>query len=517
MSIKGDTVSFRMNRPTGFTLTELLVASTIALTVMGALATLFGVFSGTVRRAEAIVALTDTLRTTAARLRLDLSGATVDPSRICSPESGTGYFEYIEGPRKDWNAGAAVADIDDVLMFTARSPGNPFVGRFTVPNGNSFEPASFESPFAEIAWFCKESPAVEQTIPGVVVHRLYRRQLLSTAYIGREPFTTPGSHNVLSNSVLGPNFATVYLNFDFSLRNIGSTAIPIFATNSLADLTRRENRFLHGGAFPFPFAGQTSSNATFDGTIREGEDILMNNVISFDVRIFDPEAPWHCNNGTLLQPGDPGYPVTTGTAVATVSALSAAGSATMAQVRDTGDFYGRIDSAWALLPRGAYVDLAWGLQTAAVAGAPNGRFDIEPKNTSPGFDNRFPGSEDVNKNNQFDSPTEDLNLNGRLDTYTAFQGLGMNVSRTAALALPTYDTWSAHYECNGFDEGGTGVDEGADGLDSNADGFVDESSESETSAPYPVPLRGLEVRIRCIDPLSKQIRQISIRHSFSRP
>jgi hypothetical protein len=29
-----------------------------------------------------------------------------------------------------------------------------------------------------------------------------------------------------------------------------------------------------------------------------------------------------------------------------------------------------------------------------------------------------------------------------------------------------------------------------------------------------VPLRGIEVRIRCIEPTTKEIRQITIRHAF---
>ncbi len=32
--------------------------------------------------------------------------------------------------------------------------------------------------------------------------------------------------------------------------------------------------------------------------------------------------------------------------------------------------------------------------------------------------------------------------------------------------------------------------------------------------PYPVPLRGIQIKIRCFEPDSKQIREITIEHDF---
>jgi hypothetical protein len=92
----------------------------------------------------------------------------------------------------------------------------------------------------------------------------------------------------------------------------------------------------------------------------------------------------------------------------------------------------------------------------------------------------------------------------------------------------TYDTWSTHYESNGLDEDGVaGVDQGSDDLDDeipprvdgkvNAwpkDGVVDDAGERETSPPYPAPLRGIEIRIRCYEPTSRQVRQVTVRHTF---
>jgi hypothetical protein len=63
--------------------------------------------------------------------------------------------------------------------------------------------------------------------------------------------------------------------------------------------------------------------------------------------------------------------------------------------------------------------------------------------------------------------------------------------------VATYDTWSQHYVA-----GGTGLND--------RDAYT-------RAPPYPVPLEGVEVRIRCYDPTSKQVRQVSVRHTFRRP
>ncbi len=36
----------------------------------------------------------------------------------------------------------------------------------------------------------------------------------------------------------------------------------------------------------------------------------------------------------------------------------------------------------------------------------------------------------------------------------------------------------------------------------------------ETSPPYPVPLRGLRVRIRCYEPDARDVREVTVTESF---
>jgi prepilin-type N-terminal cleavage/methylation domain-containing protein len=379
----------------GYTLVELLIAATIALVVMAAAAALFGLFGRAASQSQAIVEMGDRMRSTAWRLRQDLAGATADLTPPGRPEEDAGYFELIEGPRSDRDAaegsGDIQADTDDTLLFTTRSTGGPFVGKY----GANF----LESPAAEVAWFCR--PAAVQPVAGLTLHNLHRRQLLVVGYVGVPPFST--NNNSLPATAPHTTLPAAWLTYDISLRSEGPPPFAAFFPNTLGDLTRRECRFWHdAAAFPYAIQTATLDAATFNGTLREGEDIVLTNVIAFDVRVFDPEAATRLASGVAVFPGDPGYE-TGGTSPAA---------------------------------RGAYVDR-------------------------------------------------------------------------------TFDTWSLHYEFNGLDEDGDGkIDEGADGFDDNGDDLADDAGERETSPPYPVPLRGLEVRLRCYEPSSRQVRQITVRHSF---
>jgi len=361
----------------GFTLVEMLVAASITLVIMGAVASLFGTFGRSASQTQKIIELTGTMRSAAWQLRKDLAGITVDPRPPLAPEANAGYLEIIEGPLSDNSAATGtsniVADVDDILLFTTRSLGDPFSGR--VGGGR------LESPTAEVAWFCKNTG---QTLGTQTLFNLHRRQLLVSAYPG-------------------VNFGN---GDDLSMRLENGSPVP----NSLGDLTKRENRFLHlGSQQPFPFTAQIPTNQTNNrfGEVlsgdRAGEDIVLRNVLAFDVRVFDPKSP---NN------------------------------------------------------RFAYVDL--------------GR---QP-----------PGN-----------------------PATVLTGAANPRSKLTA----TYDTWSTHYEFNGIDDDGDNeIDEGTNGLDDDGNGAIDDVGELETLPPYPVPLRGLEVRIRCWEPSSRQIRQITVRHTF---
>jgi hypothetical protein len=111
--------------------------------------------------------------------------------------------------------------------------------------------------------------------------------------------------------------------YDVSVRREGADSTPAtnkFVLNSLDDLARRQNRLGHdwlvnvaaGQTRPadgvWPLRVATNTALTLTGN-REGEEELVRNVLSFDVRVLDPHVKIRRSAGGVidLQPGDPGY------------------------------------------------------------------------------------------------------------------------------------------------------------------------------------------------------------------
>ena len=393
----------------GFTLLELLVASAGGLILMGFVAVVFSFYGRTVSENQAIIRMHDSMRSAAWKLRQDLEGITCDVKPWIRPEQDAGYFELIEGPLTDAKyydsngilvdrtpplpdlaPSNLLADVDDVLLFTTRGNGAGFVGKHAS--------STIEADAAEVVWFCVQQPGL---VDGMNLYSLHRRQLLVVGYVATADFLTSAS----AGDSLSGSYPVVSDDYDISMRREGGR----WRANGLSDLTKRENRFLHSrnasASFPFEvgLADLQTSGAFASSSSRFGEDVVIQNVLAFDVRVFDPQQP-------------------------------AVG----------------------------YVDLGSG-------GA---------------------------------------GLTGSMSPNSQISG------------SPTYCTWSYHYEFNGLDEdqaaGGwrVGADQGTNLLDDDGNGAVDDSAELETAPPYNVPLRGIEIRLRCYEPQGKQVRQVTIRHAF---
>ena len=467
------------------TLIEMLVATTCTLILMAAIAQVFGAFGTAISDSRSMIELDARLRSVAWRLRNDLTGATARTLPPLEVEAGEGYFQVVEGPLTDAASGGAgttvaPADIDDVLLFTTRNTETPYLGRSE--SGSATKTA--ESQLAEVAWFLRPT---DTTTPGTpLTYTLFRRQNLVLGYVGFTPFY--GNSSYLANSVAWSNYNTwsaFFDRFDVSVQvryPLDSSNNPVTALvpNSLADLTRRETRFMHNpnglvglaaGQYRWPDgtvvpnipwqASPPPDGLIFDrtrGSTRVGEDVVLSNVLAFDVRVFDPGAPVYVAGDTAF-------------------------------ARNDGNF-----GALAPVANGGYVDLGWnGAQFGVVA--------------TSGLRPRF------------------------ADLGEARSGL-----QGSATVPRVWDTWSTHYESNGIDDDGDGtIDQGSDGLDNDGDGKVDESpfdadgdglytnvppagnddrGELETLPPYRYPLRGIEIRLRCYEPSSRQVRQVTIRHSF---
>jgi type II secretory pathway component PulJ len=468
-------------RRAGYTLVELLVATALTLLVMAGVVSLFGSVTDSISRGQAMMETAERLRATAHRLQQDLKYVTATMIPPLDPRAGLGYFEVVEGPGPHGITGAGmqpansegggtdttVGDVDDMLMFTTRSFGEPFLGRF----GNQ----THQSQVAEVAWFLRGTT-------------LYRRMLL----------VVPGR--------TVPAMTGFYDEYDVSVRQEGGSSEQRagsgparLVTNSLGDLTNRQNRFAHQPyawphdvrffgqlglptlrecshpAWPLPLNNvnpeevvlptgtppkpvqaadfwvqphpwqevdaETGTLLAYQGP-RIAEDVILTNVLSFDVKVYDAQAPVFATSGTVVVPGDVGY------------------RAAFARWRQGGPPPERA---------GAYVDLFY------LRGMNVGNF------------------------------------------ASWFSGPGKGILGLLALAgdAAVYDTWSTHYEADGLDQGRlAGPDEGSDGLDNDNRGGVDDAGEQEAPPPYPVPLRGIQVKIRVYEHDSRQVREVTVVQDF---
>ncbi len=88
-----------------FTLVELLIAMTITLLLMAALAKSFGVIGKSIQVGRSQVSLSSKLRSISFRLRTDLRSRTADVTPPLSSAAGSGYFMYYEGPLTEQTMG----------------------------------------------------------------------------------------------------------------------------------------------------------------------------------------------------------------------------------------------------------------------------------------------------------------------------------------------------------------------------------------------------------------------------
>lgn len=451
----------------GLSVVELLAATVISLIVMGATVQLFGTVGSQITNGRSNIEAGDRLRTALERLRKDLRGITVDMTAWNRPESASGYFEIIKGPASTWdksaatpsNPGSLLGYTSDMLFFTTRTRDVPFVGRVISTNGSG---TTVESQVAEVAWFLVKTnlnaanPAAPAQATSPVTYTLYRRQLLVLPGVG----TTIATGSPPSISSTTYNDKTAGTQFDLSAHLVSNANGNLMVLNSLADLEYRENRFSHSQSFPylasapqpFPYAAPTNTGAS----TRYGEDVVLTNVLSFDVKVWDPGAPVFQDSSTdptPLVPSDVGYPKNPAAPVPPITKIG------------NGVY-------------GAYVDLNWNNGTALTnpTGAPQSFFS-----------GPYYGSNAVN-------------------SWLSASKLGYGV----------YDTWAAGYEAwyNGTPSSGQFGQSFNGFQDVSGGAGVDGPSEKITSPPYPVPLRGIQIKIRIYEPSSKQVREATIQESF---
>ncbi|HEV7279107.1 MAG TPA: hypothetical protein VGN57_02740 [Pirellulaceae bacterium] len=529
----------------GFTITELLIAATISLILTYAVVQMFDYVASEARYGRASIELAGQLRNAARRINTDLASATA-PVRPFADRHGQGYFEYVEGPGTDGIAmvydsssntftptvrtsavdalGSTVAvdtslggDVDDILMFTAYNPDEPFRGRYRQSIFDSMAgtwslgpPQVIESKYAEIAIWTVRAPN------GRV--KLYRRALLirpdlTHGYYTSAQFNLPATPPYPAYDGLKYRMQTFYQQNDLSIRYDSTSGL---VGNTLADLSRRENRFAHvrssiPNLYPIDVDELQQRNPMIDRKLLpyfpgwlltsdpnlpgpppmlpttdllndvylEGNDVLLAEVLAFDVKGFDPLASVRMDsNYFAMTPSDPGYNTDQGH----TGTLSIPGGKLPIQT-------------------GAFVDLGYNLTHAVTPGVTtwlSGNGQVKSKLVNPAY----------------------------------------FASAAPQYSFRTYCTWSMFYEMNAFDSDGDGTisvlegDENGDGvpdggtnqIDDDLDGtggtahpngLVDELAEWDTAPPYPYPLRGIQVTLRVMEPNSRQIRQMSVVQNFT--
>lgn len=269
----------------GLTLIEVMVSLAAAMVVLAAVISVLGMVTKGIADSRSMIEVTNRLRSAQVLLRNDLAGATSPGLVWQKGEAGNGYLEIIDGPKvddqlpaNDTTALSLNGDIDDILMATIRSNGSPFVGK--TASGETIT-----SPVAEVAWFLVADTRKYANIDGVdtVVYNLHRRTFLICSNV-------PGVTGQFSGNITQPQQ-------DLSYRNNGTATIP----NSLGDLSVRKYRAFHNNsntAVPTPVV---LNNA------RLGEDIVLTNVLAFDIKVFDPTATVRASGNIGLVPGDRGY------------------------------------------------------------------------------------------------------------------------------------------------------------------------------------------------------------------
>ncbi len=288
-------------RSNGLTLVEMLVSLAITLMLLFAIVTIFKWMGDGVNSGRATIDLSSQLRQATNLLQQDLDGLTVQTQPWAYDERTPGYFEYIEGPTYDTEGDldpkfATTSDIDDVLAFTSRRKGKPFVG----PSATG---RLLESEVAEIIWFCYNpvTPVTQTnaTSDPPVTTNLYR------VVVPVRPDPNPNLQR--------PDFQRID-----RLRPAGYT---------LEELSRRNNRFLHirrpksanpssdddylrvhelnidiSDAYPSNIRANYPQLKTFVSP----QNLVLANVLSWDVRIYHPTLME--KNGGKATPIGPEHP-----------------------------------------------------------------------------------------------------------------------------------------------------------------------------------------------------------------
>lgn len=515
-------LSVRTGRPrrAGFSVIELLIATTIAMVILLVVTKWFRDLSRETSKSRAMVEMSGQLRAVISQLESDLRNATFPRGAAPGTVAALGYIQYVEGMAGDaspaWqlsagfpgvtvpnslaiggagtlvNSAPAAApvhftnilglpapgvtsrfgDMDDVLCLTARSIETPYRGKILLPGGALT--TSIESPMAEIVWWVEGYDENGDGVISEIERRLHRRVFLIRPDLSEMVNAVWRWLTVGQGLTQAQALEVMLQQMDVSFW-VDSTTNNAYA-NSLADLSnptnnsppapqcRRittpasilagmtpDNRLPHRAALQFLAFKKTLGNPALDSI---GVNRYGEDVMLSSMAAFDIR---------IFDPYAPLWLHNTG-------AVCAPG--------DPG--YAEASAAGVKAGQGAFVDL-------------NYAHVRNPAPTALGVTSSW-----------FSGPPSE------------FSGFFRTTNSGAQYThlLTAYDTW-APLANDAFD----GVDDGVHG----STGVIDDPEEimremaagQYIMAPYPYPLRGLQVTLRVYDTNSRQVRQLKASASFA--
>lgn len=276
-------------------------------------------------------------------------------------------------------------------------------------------------------------------------------------------------------------------------------AAPVVTPSRLCGFLRRE--FVLGGDDTHLDPG------IHWGADRRGEDVVVNNTLSFDVKVYDPNVSFYeTDDNLVVGPNDAGY------REALLDAIADGDSSVL---------------------NGGFVDLCYPVLAGGSLRGWQARY-LDRMNTTTGsaiaasdvsLFTPFSGVESFSNASQ--SYSNPLYRSGRLLTS------GANV---ISLFQPVFDTYTSWYEKDGFRQGrvsdtvegtrwttttGATADLGADGMEGQGiygGGLAsqigrygaDDMGERETLPPFTTTPEAIQVSVRLENPTTRQIRQASV-------
>ncbi|HLN32257.1 MAG TPA: prepilin-type N-terminal cleavage/methylation domain-containing protein [Gemmataceae bacterium] len=317
-----------MRQRKGFTLVEMMVAMALTLFIMVILSQAFVAALETFRQLKAIGDMEERLRSVSTLLRRELAADHFEGrKRLSNPgffnggPPREGFFRIFQGsatavagPANFWEGydsdgiGSTRAT-DHLLHFTVKLRGNNPQDVFTASIGsasllNGYQPpidsryqssGNYNSQWAEVAYFLRANGDTTSGAPGVgtPLFSLYRRQRL----------LVPLNSGVTdSTDTTGTYPVNVYANVSCSEPLVASPGPPPYYPvyfNSPNDITIPERRFAmsnNAGTTQPPPPPITIANGRYPiladnaSITTPGADLLLTDVISFDIRFMIPQS-----------------------------------------------------------------------------------------------------------------------------------------------------------------------------------------------------------------------------------